>query len=200
MLNTPNGKNFFITGPSFFPVGARLMGPVIPHPIVEEEGGTIFVPVTPSAAVSTIGVLSTGPGTILSTGPGQVLETGATLTFGGVLVFTRPDGTFFQRSSPDVYVGQVKVPQSFNGIPFNILSTFYAVYTFAVNDLNQGGIWHVGVLNANGSLSSNNPFLVRGFVLAQPIPVPPSIPVLSTGPGTILDTGGGAPLQTGPAT
>jgi hypothetical protein len=113
------------------------------------------------------------------------------------LIFTRPDGTFFMKSSPDVFVGKVTIPQAFNGIPFSISSNFYAVYTFATNDLNQGGIWHVTTVNPNGIPAASYPFLVRGFVLAQP--TPPSIPVLSTGPGTVLSTGpGGQVLQTGP--
>jgi hypothetical protein len=175
-LQTPNGKNFFVQGSGFAPVGARLMGPVLPVPEVEGQGDTLFLSINSSPAASSIPVLSAGPGgEVISTGTGQVLQTGPP-SIPITIIFTRPDGVTFTRSSPNVYVGQVTLPQLFNGRPFALTSNFYAVYTFAAGELEVGGIWLVAVLSMNGQQVDQGMFFVKGFVLAPTMPPPEPVP------------------------
>jgi len=209
VLQTPNGKNFFVQGSGFAPVGARLMGPVIPVPEVEEQGDTLFLSISSfpttggGSGSSSVPVLSAGSGgQVISVGPGQVLQTGPSgfvpSTIPITLIFTRPDGVTFTRSSPDVYVGQITLPQLFNGRPFALTSNFYAVYTFAAGELDEGGFWEVALLS-NGRQVDQGLFFVHGFVLNPSPPPVTGTPVLSAGPGEVLSTGPGQVLQTGPS-
>jgi hypothetical protein len=186
-LQTPNGKNFFVRGSGFAPVGARLMGPVLPVPEVEEQGDTLFLAInsspttTSSGGSSAVPVLSAGSGgQVISVGPGQVLQTGPSgfisSTIPITLIFTRPDGVTFTRSSPNVYIGQITLPQLFNGRPFALTSNFYAVYTFAADELEVGGLWLVAVLSINGQQVDQGMFFVKGFVLAPTMPPPEPVP------------------------
>lgn len=96
--------------------------------------------------------------------PPQLNEAGVTLYFSAgagdlstaSLVFTKPSGATYSVAAPLIYVG--KPTATFTG--GNFQGGTYIVYTFALNELDELGVWHVAVRRGSGGSSNPGSFTV----------------------------------------
>ena len=127
-----------------------------------------FIPpvITPTRTPGPIFTLDTVQGYVLGTLPvvnqiaTMIFYVGPGLTTGPVLLtFTRPDGSILVGNPNFAFIGPPTIQQRLIN---NEAGGQYIVYTFAPNELNQDGIWHVSAI-ASGYSSQTWPFQVLPF-------------------------------------